>query len=142
MADLERFTRAQHGVYQQALAEVRAGRKDSHWMWFIFPQLAGLGRSATAQRYAVADLDEAGEYLADPVLGQRLVEITTALLAQPNRDPGQVFGYPDDLKLCGSMTLFAQVPGANPVFAQVIAEFFGGRPDQATLSLLGQSSAE
>lgn len=142
MADLTRFFLAQQGVHEQALAEIRAGRKRSHWMWFVFPQLAGLGHSATAQYYAIADLGEAAEYLADPVLGPRLVEITTALLNQPNRDSGQVLGYPDGLKLHSSMTLFAQVPGASPVFAQVIDEFFGGQPDHATLSLLGYSSAE
>ena len=137
MGDLTRFVQAQEGVYQQTLTEVRGGRKRSHWMWFIFPQLAGLGHSSTAQYYAVADLDEAVAYLADPVLGPRLVEITTALLAVESRDAEAIFGYPDDLKLRSCMTLFAQVPGASSVFNQVLDEFFDGRPDQVTLRLLG-----
>jgi len=136
MSDLGRFIQAQQGVYQQALIEVRSGRKRSHWMWYVFPQLAGLGHSSTAQYYAIADLDETAAYLAEPVLGDRLVEITTALLAGQSRDVHAIFGYPDDLKLRSCMTLFAQVPGASGVFQQVIDEFFDGQPDQATLSLL------
>jgi len=138
MTSLDRFLQAQQGVYPQALAEIRSGRKSSHWMWFVFPQLAGLGHSPIAQRYAITNLDEAAAYLAHPILGARLVEITNALLIQPTRDPSAIFDSPDDLKLRSCMTMFAQVPDASGVFQQVIDEFFAGQPDQATLRLLGR----
>ena len=118
---------------------MRVGRKRSHWMWYTFPQLVGLGHSPTAQYYAIADLGEAVAYLAHSVLGARLVEITSALLEGESRDADVIFGYPDDLKLRSCMTLFAQVPGASGVFKQVIDEFFDGQPDQATLGLLNDA---
>ncbi|MGY1618506.1 DUF1810 domain-containing protein [Geodermatophilus sp. SYSU D00691] len=135
-ADLSRFLSAQDGgVYEQALAELRAGRKHSHWMWFVFPQVAGLGRSQTAQHYAIADLDEARAYLADPVLGPRLVECARALLDLPGRDAVAVLGPVDAQKLRSSMTLFAAADG-DPVFGQVLDEYFGGAADELTLGRL------
>ncbi|MCL2736712.1 MAG: DUF1810 domain-containing protein [Propionibacteriaceae bacterium] len=133
---LTRFLTAQEGVYPRALAEVRAGRKRTHWMWFIFPQIAGLGVSPMSQTYAIHDLSEAQAYAADPTLGSRLVEITTALL-DLTPDPEVVFGYPDDLKLRSCMTLFSAVPGADPVFQRVLDEWFSSCADEATLRLLG-----
>ncbi|MDR0283706.1 MAG: DUF1810 domain-containing protein [Propionibacteriaceae bacterium] len=133
--DLDRFVVAQQEVYPAALAELRAGRKRTHWMWFMFPQLAGLGQSSVARFYAIQDLDEAGAYLHHPVLGPRLVEVATALLTQPNRDASQIFGDPDNLKLRSSLTLFALVPAAPPVFRAALDAFFDG-PDAATLGLL------
>ena len=105
--DLSRFHRAQPRDYDQALSEIRAGRKRSHWIWYIFPQIQGLGYSSTAQFYAIQDLSEAKAYLADPVLRERLLEISGALLGLESSDPSAVMGYPDDLKLRSSMTLFA-----------------------------------
>ncbi|MGY1601740.1 DUF1810 domain-containing protein [Geodermatophilus sp. SYSU D00815] len=135
-ADLSRFLSAQDGgVFEQALAELRAGRKRSHWMWFVFPQVAGLGRSETAQRYAIADLDEAQAYLAHPVLGPRLVECARALLELPGRDAVAVLGSVDAQKLRSSMTLFAAADG-DPVFGQVLDEYFGGHADDLTLGRL------
>ena len=136
MSDLERFVAAQDagGTYDAALAELRAGRKQTHWMWFVLPQLAGLGRSETARRYALADLDEARAYVAHPVLGPRLVEAAQALL--PARDPAAVLGPVDAQKLRSSMTLFARAAPEQPVFAQVLDACFGGEQDEATLALL------
>jgi uncharacterized protein (DUF1810 family) len=132
---LQRFVDAQAGVYPVALAELTAGRKRSHWMWFVFPQLAGLGSSATAQRYAIRDLDEARAYLAHPVLGPRLVEAATALLGVEGRSAGQILGHPDDLKLRSSMTLFAAAADDPGVFRAVLDRYYDG-PDQRTLDLL------
>ena len=134
---LQRFLDAQQHDYQTALSEMQAGRKRSHWMWYIFPQIQGLGFSSMAQRYAIADTAEAAAYLAHPTLGARLVEISKALLAAPGSNATAVMGSPDDLKLRSSMTLFAQVPGADPVFQQVLDKFYGGRPDEQTLRRLG-----
>lgn len=134
---LARFVEAQRGVHADALAELRAGRKRSHWMWFVFPQLAGLGTSATAQHYAVRDLEEASAYLAHPLLGARLRECVQALLALRGRSAEHIFGYPDVLKLRSSMTLFAAVPGADPMFGEVLARYYGGEADARTLQLLG-----
>jgi uncharacterized protein (DUF1810 family) len=132
--DLERFVRAQdqHGTYTQAVAELRAGRKTSHWMWFVFPQIAGLGRSATAQAYAIADLDEARAYLADPVLGPRLVDCARIVAEHRGRTAEQIFGSVDAMKLRSSMTLFAAADPDQPAFAAVLGEFFAG-PDPETL---------
>ena len=132
--DLSRFTTAQAGVYQQALAELRAGDKRSHWMWFVFPQIAGLGASATAQRYAIASIDEARAYLADPVLGPRLIECASALLAVEGRSAEQILGFPDDLKLRSSMTLFARAAPEIEVFQQVLDHYYDGKPDPQTLN--------
>ena len=135
--DLVRFTAAQDsgGTYRRALAELRAGRKVSHWMWFVFPQIAGLGRSAMAQAYAISSLDEARAYLADPVLGPRLLECAEAVLEHPDRSAEQIMGGIDALKLRSSMTLFGAADPAQPVFRQVLDAFFDG-PDQATLGLI------
>lgn len=132
---LDRFLIAQEHSYDTALREIRAGRKRSHWMWYIFPQIAGLGMSYTAQLYAIKDIDEARRYIAHPVLGERLIEISRALLALDSSDPTAVMGYPDDLKLRSCMTLFAQVSD-DPVFNAVLAKFYGGRVDARTLELL------
>lgn len=136
--ELQRFTQAQETTYQQALEEIKNGCKRSHWMWFIYPQVKGLGKSGMAQRYAINDLAEATAYLNHPVLGTRLVEISSALLAHKNKTASQIMGSPDDVKLRSSMTLFAQVPGADPVFQQVLNQFFKSEQDQRTLELLQQ----
>lgn len=135
--DLQRFLDAQARDYQAALAELKAGRKRSHWMWYIFPQVQGLGYSNMAQHYAIKDAAEAAAYLKHPTLGPRLVDISRALLTLPGSNATAVMGTPDDLKLRSSMTLFAQVPGADPVFQAVLNKFFGGAPDAKTLQLLG-----
>jgi uncharacterized protein (DUF1810 family) len=133
--DLERFVRAQDGVYDTALAELRAGRKRSHWMWFVFPQIAGLGSSPAARQYAIRSLDEARAYLDHPVLGPRLREAAGAVLAVGGRTASDIFGYPDDLKLRSSMTLFARAAGDPGVFQQVLERYYEG-PDPRTLALL------
>ena len=133
---LQRFEDAHRQDYETALAEIRRGRKTSHWMWYIFPQLKGLGHSPTAQYYGIENLAEAEAFLAHPVLGVHLVEISRALLALETNNADLVFGYPDNLKLRSSMTLFAQIREADPVFGQVLDKFFEGKPDQRTLELL------
>ena len=135
-SSLERFLVAQEYSYDTALREIRAGRKRSHWMWYIFPQIAGLGMSYTAQLYAIADINEARQYIEHPVLGVRLMEISRALLTLESSDATAVMGYPDDLKLRSCMTLFAQVSD-DPVFPAVLDKFYGGRADTRTLSILG-----
>jgi len=138
MPDLQRFVSAQETTYDRALAELRAGQKRSHWMWFVFPQIAGLGSSPTAQRYAIRDRAEARAYLDHPLLGPRLVECAEALLAVEGRSAQQILGYPDDLKLRSSMTLFAEAADAGPaaVFRQVLDRYYDGEPDPATLERL------
>ncbi|GAA3960457.1 DUF1810 domain-containing protein [Actinoplanes auranticolor] len=136
MSDLARFVSAQQDVYEQALAELTAGSKRSHWMWFVFPQIAGLGRTATAQRYAIADLVEARAYLAHPVLGPRLAECARALLGVPGRTATQILGTPDDLKLRSSMTLFAHAADDPAVFRAVLDRYYGGEDDPATVQRL------
>jgi uncharacterized protein (DUF1810 family) len=136
VSDLERFVAAQDPVIDRVRAELRRGRKSSHWMWFVFPQLRGLGSSATAQHYALASLDEARAYLAHPVLGPRLVECARLAAAVPQGGAAEVFGYPDDLKLRSSMTLFARAAPDEPAFAAVLDRYFGGEPDPRTLELL------
>lgn len=135
---LDRFLIAQEHSYDTALREIRAGRKRSHWMWYIFPQIAGLGMSYTARLYSIADIDEARRYIGHPVLGERLIEISRALLTLESSDAGAVMGCPDDLKLRSCMTLFAQVSD-DPVFKAVLDKFYGGRADTRTLELLGLS---
>jgi uncharacterized protein (DUF1810 family) len=125
--------------YPIALAEIKNGRKRSHWMWYIFPQITGLGFSSTSQFYAIKDIDEANAYLKHPVLGYRLVEITTALLELPTNDARQIFGFPDDMKLRSSVTLFLQIKNASPVFQKVLNKFFNGQPDEQTLQILKES---
>ena len=135
---LQRFVEAQDrdGTYEQALRELRGGRKRSHWMWFVFPQVAGLGRSGTAQYYAVSGLDEARAYLAHPVLGPRLRECAAALTGLDAADPVAVFGPVDAQKLRSSMTLFAFAAPDEPVFARVLDQYFGGSRDEATTTRL------
>ena len=134
--DLERFVRAQDdgGTYEAAVAELRSGRKRGHWMWFVFPQVAGLGSSPMAQQFALSGLDEARAYLAHPVLGPRLAEAARALTGLPGGDPVAVLGPVDALKLRSSMTLFARAAGGEPVFADVLAQYYGGAEDPATVS--------
>lgn len=134
---LDRFLDAQRGDYAAALAEVRRGRKTSHWMWYIFPQIAGLGQSSTARYYSIRDLEEAREYYAHPVLGQRLREISGALLGLRGSDPVAVFGGIDSMKLKSSMTLFAVAAPDDPIFQQVLDKYYGGEQDALTLRILG-----
>lgn len=136
--DLERFVKAQSQDYDQALREIRAGRKRSHWIWYIFPQLKGLGFSFPSEYYGITDEGEAKQYLAHPVLGARLMEITTALLELTGNDPLAVMGHPDDLKLLSSMTLFAQISDRGSIFHQVIEKYYGGSYDKRTLQMLGK----
>jgi uncharacterized protein (DUF1810 family) len=139
--ELARFLSAQATVYEQVLSELRAGRKRSHWMWFVFPQIAGLGRSAMAERYAIGSLQEARAYLAHPVLGERLRECSRLVLEAAQDDVHQIFGSPDDRKFHSSMTLFDRAAGAETVFRQCLLKYFGGEPDRQTLALL-QAAAE
>jgi uncharacterized protein (DUF1810 family) len=134
--DLDRFVAAQAEIYGQALAELRAGRKQSHWMWFVFPQFAGLGRSPTAIFYAIASAAEARAYLAHPLLGARLAECTLAVLAHRDRSAEAIFGAIDAMKLKSSMTLFEAVAGDPAPFASVLDAFFDAERDPATLALL------
>lgn len=134
---LDRFLDAQRGDYAAALAEVRRGRKTSHWMWYIFPQIAGLGQSSTARYYSIRDLEEAREYYAHPVLGQRLREISGVLLELRGSDPVAVFGGIDSMKLKSSMTLFAVAAPDDPLFQQVLDKYYGGEQDTLTLRILG-----
>lgn len=138
--DLQRFVRAQAPVYDTALAELGAGRKRTHWMWFIFPQLRGLGRSDTAIAYGIASLEEARAYLAHPLLGQRLDAATRAVLPHAGSSLRAIFGSPDDLKFVSSMTLFDVAAGeGGSVFREALDRLCGGRRDERTLALLGPS---
>src|SRR5437763_109399 len=129
--DLGRFVRAQEGDHERALAEIRAGRKRSHWMWYVFPQLDGLGSSATSRRYAIKSLAEARAYLAHPVLGPRLVECAEIVAGQGAQSAEEIFGSIDAMKLHSSMTLFARADPAQAAFQRVLDTFFEGRPDPA-----------
>ncbi len=136
MASIADFLEAQSNDYTQALTEIRNGRKETHWIWYIFPQLKALGRSGTAKFYGLEDLAEAQAYYDHPILGARLIEISQTLLELDENDPTSVMGYPDDLKLRSCMTLFSQLPNADPVFAAVITKYFNGEGDPQTLALL------
>lgn len=137
--DLKRFIAAQEGVYDRVLAELISGRKRSHWMWFIFPQLEGLGHSPTSLHYAIKSLPEARSYLSHPLLGARLQECSEALLTVEGRSVSEIFGYPDDMKLKSSMTLFAAVAqDRHPVFIRVLEKYFRGEQDARTLQLLAR----
>jgi len=133
--DLQRFVTAQGPVFAQVCAELAAGRKTSHWMWFVFPQLKGLGRSATAQHFGIASREEAQAYWRHPVLGARLKQCTELVLGVEGRSANQIFGSPDNLKFRSCMTLFAQVTDA-PVFGQALEKYFAGKGDEQTLQLL------
>jgi len=134
--DLSRFINAQTDSYATALTELKSGYKQSHWIWYIFPQLDGLGHSSTAKYYAIKDITEAQQYLNHPVLGKRLLECTTAVLAVEGRTILDILGFPDNLKLHSSMTLFAHIADSNPVFTRVIDKYFDGKLDIKTLELL------
>jgi uncharacterized protein (DUF1810 family) len=135
--NLNRFLEAQEGDYDRALGEIRSGRKRSHWMWYVFPQIEGLGFSPMSRRYSIKSRAEAEAYLGSPVLGPRLVECAEAALAVEGRSALDVFGSPDDMKLRSCATLFAQVSPAGSVFRRLLDKYFEGKPDEATLRLLG-----
>ena len=138
--DLQRFVEAQAGVYEQACAELRAGQKRSHWMWFVFPQIHGLGSSEMAVRYAISGREEAGAYLDHSVLGPRLRECAGVVVEVEGKTAGEIFGYPDDLKFHSSMTLFAEVEGPTErVFRKALMKYFGGKGDRATLDRLAST---
>jgi len=134
--DLKRFVAAQDGIYDRALAELRNGRKQSHWMWFVFPQIAGLGHSDMARRYAISSTDEALAYLQHPLLGARLEECAQAMLQHTDRPARQILGSPDDLKLRSSMTLFSTVAPERTIYQQVLDAFYNDEADPATLARL------
>jgi len=141
-SDLERFVDAQEGVIADALAELRSGRKRGHWMWFVFPQLRGLGRSERARFYGIGSLAEARAFLAHPVLGPRLTEAVASALASGERDPHALFGSPDDMKFRSSLTLFAAADPAAHIFPEALEAFYGGEPDPGTLRLLSLPRGE
>lgn len=134
--NLQRFLDAQQSDYEIALSEIKKGRKRSHWMWYIFPQIKGLGFSEVSRFYAIRNIDEAEEYLGHPILGKRLVEISNELLHSNNGR--KIFGNPDDLKLKSSMTLFSSISKTNPVFEMVLQKFFDGKKDDKTLAILAE----
>lgn len=137
--DLERFVVAQAGHWQDACRELSAGRKQSHWMWFMFPQMRGLGASAASHHYGIASIDEARAYLAHPVLGPRLNELTRIILENRGRSLTEILGSPDDMKFRSSMTLFARAAGPGSAFAEALDALCCGRPDERTLALLGEA---
>ena len=140
MSDLQRFTEAQKQDFDQALEEIRRGQKRSHWMWYIFPQIRGLGFSSISAYYGIRNLKEAEDFLKDPYLGENLRTICQALLELDTDNPHQVFGSPDDLKLLSSMTLFEKAEGKAGIFTKVIEKYYGGKRDQKTLKILGEVS--
>lgn len=137
---LARFIEAQQSVYTQALAEIAAGRKRTHWMWYVFPQVSGLGSSPTSVQYAIRSRDEAREYLAHPVLGRRLVECAEAVLQIRDRSAHVIFGSPDDMKLRSSATLFASVSLDGSVFHRIIDKYFDGKQDERTIEILNREN--
>lgn len=137
--DLNRFVKAQASDYARALAELRQGKKRSHWMWYIFPQYAGLGFSATSRHYAIKTLAEAEAYLQHPILGARLIECADVVLQVKGRSAHEIFGSPDDLKLRSCATLFAQLSPAGSVFHRLLDRYFQGEPDAKTLEMLRRS---
>ena len=139
-SSLERFVDAQDGLYETALAEIRSGRKSSHWMWFIFPQLAGLGSSSMAAYYSIKDLNEARAYLDHSVLGPRLIECAEAVMAVEAKSAHEIFGTPDDLKLRSSATLFSQLSRPGSVFHRILDKYYSSAPDPRTLELLSAKS--
>ena len=134
--DLNRFVRAQAGIYAQALAELHAGQKRSHWIWFVFPQRKGLGSSPNSEFYGIGSLDEARAYARHPLLGPRLEECTRAVNGIEGRTIGKILGSPDDLKFRSSMTLFARAAQENPIFQEALTKYFGGEADRLTLEWL------
>ncbi|OHV84570.1 DUF1810 domain-containing protein [Rhizobium sp. LCM 4573] len=140
--DLERFVEAQGPIYEQALRELRGGRKRSHWMWFVFPQLEGLGFSAMSQKYAIGSKTEARAYLSHPVLGPRLNECVEAMLAHKDRSAHEILGSPDDMKFRSSMTLFAAVSEKGSPFERALEQFYAGERDERTIALLENQAAD
>ncbi len=134
--DLKRFLSAQEGVYERALAELKSGEKRTHWMWYIFPQIDGLGYSPTARRYSIRSMEEARQYLVHPVLGKRLLECTETVIALRGGSVSEIFGYPDDLKFKSAMTLFEKIAGPGSVFSSALEKYCRGERDAATLKLL------
>lgn len=137
MSNLQRFLDAQEKNFETALSEIKNGRKHSHWMWYIFPQIDGLGFSYTSKLYAIKNKQEADAYLRHPVLGNRLIEISEALMKIEAKSANRVFGSPDDMKLKSSMTLFGALDNTNEVFQKVLDTYFNGEKDQRTLKLIG-----
>ena len=138
--DLDRFIDAQNGIYGQALSELKAGRKRSHWMWFIFPQIAGLGTSSMAEKYAIRSAEEAAAYLADPILGTRLLRCVDAMLSVNDRSAHDILGSPDDLKFRSSLTLFAAISDHGSPFHRAIDKSYAGEFDKRTVELLDAAS--
>ncbi|HEU4790244.1 MAG TPA: DUF1810 domain-containing protein [Flavobacterium sp.] len=138
--DLTRFLEAQNKMYLTAFSEIEKGKKETHWMWFIFPQIKGLGHSDTANYYAIANLKEAEEFLEHPILGKHLIEITTLLLSLSHKSAETIFGDLDARKLCSSMTLFAKTKNTNPVFQEALDTYFLGQFDPLTLSIINSTS--
>jgi len=136
MQNLSRFVEAQQNEYHQVLQELRNGKKTTHWMWFIFPQIEGLGQSSTAKYYSIKTIDEAKEYLAHPILGARLLECTNAILKIENKTANEIFGYPDNAKLKSSMTLFNFVSPEHKEFSEVLKKYFAAEQDEKTISIL------
>jgi len=135
-SDLDKFVTAQARDYAGALEEMKRGRKQGHWIWYVFPQITGLGMSSTSMHYAIKDLEQANRYFQHPVLGKRLIETANAVLAVEGKTANQIMGTPDDLKLRSSMTLFSMVKNADPVFQAVLDKYFDGEPDQKTVAIL------
>ena len=138
MKDLDKFVSAQNRDYDGALAEIRNGRKQGHWIWYIFPQISGLGMSSTSAFYGIENIEQAGQYLKHPILGKRLIEISNAMLEINGKTANQILGNPDDLKLKSSMTLFSLVKDTHPVFQAVLDKYFKGIPDQKTIDILNR----
>ncbi|XOF32482.1 MAG: DUF1810 domain-containing protein [Candidatus Electrothrix sp. YB6] len=134
--DLQRFVRAQNSVWRQVVRELRQGRKQTHWMWFVFPQVQGLGRSAVAEQYAIRSMEEAEAYLAHTVLGSRLQECVQLTLAVKGRSAGELFGYPDELKFRSCLTLFRETVGENSLFTHALDRYFSGRGDWLTVDII------
>lgn len=135
--EISRFTKAHQSDYHRALSEIKNGKKESHWMWYIFPQIKGLGCSSMSEYYGIQDLDEAKAYLADPILGKHLIEICNALLSLDTNDATEVMGRPDDRKLKSSMTLFDTATESLDVFQMVLDKYYHGKKDDRTLKILG-----
>jgi uncharacterized protein (DUF1810 family) len=133
---LDRFLQAQQQDYDTALGEIVTGKKRTHWMWYIFPQIAGLGLSSMSQRFGIRDIQEAEAFLSHPILGKRLISISNELLRLDSSDARSIFGSPDDMKLKSSMTLFALLPETDPVFEAVLTKFFGGAKDELTMTII------
>jgi len=138
--NLQRFIKEQQRDYTTAYVEVSQGKKRSHWMWYIFPQIVGLGMTATSHKYSIKSIDEAKAYIAHPYLGKNLINICKVLLSLDENDPYKIFGSPDYLKLCSSMTLFAEAAPEEEVFQKVIEKYFGGKKDERTLAILKELS--